>query len=165
MLKTVVKSLRFFRFFAQSFPKFRHAQQWKSDLGLIPNSQGSLFHSRNDPTCTGVGAFVRRKEHLCCFPGMDSTWQKVSAGRALFHRQSCDPTWNILKLLRPWFFYFFLLSKNLNTRTKVSFSFNVLFFRVSFPVFGPIFEHFFGPVSLMFFSFLQPASGRSMTAR
>ena len=64
------------------FPSSGKAQQ-TSGLGLIPNSQGaSLFHSSNDPTCTGVGAFVIEKSICAAF----------LAGH--FHGQSCDPTWN-----------------------------------------------------------------------
>lgn len=60
------------------FPSSGKAQQWTSGA--------SLFHSSNDPTCTGVGAFVIEKSICAAF----------LAGH--FHGQSCDPTWNSCNL-------------------------------------------------------------------
>lgn len=122
MLKTAVKSLRFFRFFAQRFTVklliFSQVQAKPSEHLVWVSSQTrrvpafSTLARSNMYRCWSV---CDRKEHLCCFPGMgcgvhtclDSTWQKALAGRALPR----SVLWPHLKLLQPWFFYFFFFQR------------------------------------------------------
>ena len=87
------------------FPSSGKAQQ-TSGLDLNPNSQAaSLFHSSNDPTCTGVGAFVIEKSICAAFRAWAVEFTLVSTAHGKkpwlaghFHGQSCDPTWNSCNL-------------------------------------------------------------------